>query len=448
MFQNVKILLLHPMNINRQILKFAIPNIISNITVPLLGLVDMALMGHMDSVVFIGAIALGSALFNVIYWSFGFLRMSTSGLAAQAYGKEDTRESGLLLLRALSIGISGGLLLWILQVPIGNIGFSILGGSEEVQQLAREYFRIRIWAAPASISIFALTGWFLGMHNARVPMYIAIAVNVFNILFNSLFVLGLGMESNGVALGTVIAQYGGLSLAIYFCVKKFPEVLPYLKWRNLFPLKEFKMFLSVSGDIFIRTLFVILTFTFFTSKSAAQGDVILGVNSLFREFIMLFALIMDGFAYAAEPIVGGMLGRKAFDKMRDAIKSIFLWGTGAMFLLTLAFWLGSDFLLRLLTNQQAIIDAAQPYMWYVAIIPVSGFAAFLWDGIYIGFTASRQMLFAVLISCLLIFFPVYYIFEPHFGNDALWWAILGFFASRGIIQTLMAKSAIYRKIAV
>lgn len=434
------------MNINRKILNFTVPNIISNITVPLLGLVDMALMGHMESVAFIGAIALGSALFNVIYWSFGFLRMSTSGLAAQAFGKGDVQESGLLLLRALAVSFSGGLLLWILQIPIELVGFHVLGGSEEVQSFGREYFRIRIWAAPASISIFALTGWFLGMHNARIPMTISIAINLLNIVFNAFFVLVLGMRSDGVALGTVIAQYGGLLLAFYFLWKRFPETLPFLKWRNLFPLREFKMFLSVSGDIFIRTLFVILTFTFFIAKSANQGDVILGVNSLFREFIMLFALIMDGFAYAAEPIVGGMLGRKAYLEIRPAIKKIFIWGTKATAVLTLLFWGGSDFLIRLLTDQEAVINAAQPYMWYVALIPVSGFAAFLWDGIYIGFTSSRQMLFAVLISCLCVFFPVYYIFEPAFGNHALWWAILGFFASRGIIQTLLADRAIYRRI--
>lgn len=434
------------MNINRKILDFAVPNIISNITIPLLGLVDMALMGHMDSVVFIGAIALGSALFNVIYWSFGFLRMSTSGLAAQAYGKKDVQESGLLLLRALAVSFSGGLLLWILQIPIEIIGFKLLGGSEEVQTLAREYFRIRIWAAPASISIFALSGWFLGMHNARIPMTISIFINIFNIVFNAFFVLVLGMRSEGVALGTVIAQYGGLILAFYFLLKKFPEALPHLKWRHLFPLHKFKMFLSVSGDIFIRTLFVILTFTFFVSKSAGQGDVILGVNSLFREFIMLFALIMDGFAFAAEPIIGGMIGRKSYREIRPAIKKIFIWGTGATAILTLIFWGGSDFLMRLLTDQDTVIQAAQPYMWYVALIPISGFAAFLWDGIYIGFTSSRQMLYAVLVSCLMVFFPVYYIFEPSFGNHALWWALLSFFASRGIIQTLMANKAIYSRI--
>lgn len=434
------------MNINRQILRFAIPNIISNISIPLLGLVDMALMGHMKSAVYIGAIALGSALFNVIYWSFGFLRMSTSGLVAQAYGEDNKQESALLLLRALTVALTGGVMLWILQYPIEQLGFNALGGSDEVQHLGRIYFRIRIWAAPASIGIFALSGWFIGMHNAKIPMIISIALNVFNIAFNALFVLVLGMDSAGVALGTVIAQYGGLTLAFVFLFKKYPEVISYLRWQNLFPLKELKQFLSVSGHIFIRTLFVILTFTFFTSKSAEQGDVILGVNSLFREFIMLYALIMDGFAYAAEPITGGMLGKKAYGTLKNAIKMIFVWGTGAMLVLTLVFWLGGNSMLHLLTNQEAIIDAAQPYIGYLALIPLAGFAAFIWDGIYIGFTASRAMLWSVMLSCLVFFFPIYYLFEPTYGNHALWWALLSFFTARGIIQTLMAKKTIYAKI--
>lgn len=431
------------MSINRQILKFAIPNIVSSITVPLLGLVDMALMGHLESVVYIGAISLGNALFSMIYWNFGFLRMSTSGLAAQAYGKKDTENSARLLVQSLAIAIIGGILLWILQRPVENLGFYLLGGSEEVSELAINYFRIRVWAAPATISIYAFSGWFLGMHNAKSPMAVAIVINILNILFNAIFVLGFKMTSNGVALGTVIAQCGGMILFFVYLFKHFPNVVKAVRVKFITQLKQYKSFLSVSGDIFFRTLCIIFTFTFFTSKSAAQGDVILGVNSLFREYIMLFALIMDGFAYAAEPITGSLYAKKEFSLLKKSIRYLFVWAVGVMLLSSFAFYFGGTPLLNLLTDQESIREAAKPYMPYAALIPITGFAAFMWDGIYIGLTQSRQMLISVVCSTFLLFIPIYFFLEPTYGNHALWWAMLSLFAGRGVIQSILSKRWIY-----
>ena len=238
---------------NREILRLSIPNIVSNITVPLLGLVDLALMGHLKSEVYIGAIALGGVIFNFIYWGFGFLRMSTSGFTAQAYGEKNKVETIHALARALAVAVLTGLVILALQLPIAWAGFNLIGGSDEVKILAREYFLIRIWAAPAALSLFVFSGWFLGMQNARYPMIIAISANVVNILLSVLFVFGLNMKSDGVALGTALSQYIGLILAVLLFQKKYRKLLPYLKTNQVFNLKRLTEFFRVNSDIFIRS---------------------------------------------------------------------------------------------------------------------------------------------------------------------------------------------------
>src|SRR5690554_2891541 len=251
---------------NRSILRLAIPNIISNITVPLLGLVDLGLMGHLNSEVYIGAIALGGVIFNFIYWGFGFLRMSTTGFTAQAIGKENQAEAFSVLIRALAVAVFTGLILLLLQRFIAWAGFGLIGGSEEVKLLARQYFLIRIWAAPAALSVFVFSGWFLGMQNARYPMIIAITANVLNILFSMFFVFGLEMKSDGVALGTVLAQYTGFLLAIFLFLKTYRKLIIPADLKQLFALKRMSRFFSVNADIFIRSFCIILVFTFFTSE--------------------------------------------------------------------------------------------------------------------------------------------------------------------------------------
>ncbi len=427
---------------NRSILRLAVPNIISNITVPLLGLVDMALMGHLGSEVYIGAISLGGVIFNFIYWSFGFLRMSTSGFTAQAFGKNNINESAAVLARALLIATLISLFVLILQLPISWISFKLIGGSEEVENLAKSYFLVRIWAAPAALCLFVLSGWFLGMQNARYPMIIAIAVNVVNILLSLLFVFVLKMKSDGVALGTALSQYAGLIIAIYFLFKKYKNVLRLISQKEVLSLKNFSAFFKVNTDIFIRTFCIILVFTFFTSKSASINDTILAINSLLLQLLLFFSFFIDGFAYSGEALVGKFIGAKNILSLKRVVKLLFYWGLFLAAVFTIIYIPGIKLILKLLTSQQEIIESASPYLIWLIIIPIASFGSFIWDGIYIGATASKAMRNTLLISAFLIFAPVYFFLNPYYGNHALWFGMILFMFSRGLIQTILYKKAI------
>lgn len=427
---------------NRSILKLAIPNIVSNITVPLLGLVDLALMGHLGSEVYIGAISLGGVIFNFIYWGFGFLRMSTSGFTAQAFGEKNRAETITILIRALLVALGISLLILLLQAPVAWASFHLIGGSADVETLANQYFRIRVWAAPAALSLFVFSGWFLGMQNARYPMIIAIAVNVVNILLSVFFVFVLKMKSDGVALGTAISQYAGLLIATLLFLKKYKYLLPDVSRKGIMNLKILANFFKVNTDIFIRTFCIILVFTFFTSKSASINDTILAVNSLLIQLLLFFSFFIDGFAFAGEALVGKYVGARKPLKLKKAVKYLFYWGTGLALVFTLIYLGGVNFILKLLTSQPGVIEAAQPFLFWVALIPVASFASFIWDGIYIGATASKAMRNALLGSTFLVFAPVYYFLNPVWENHALWLGMILFMLARGIFQTFMYKKAI------
>lgn len=424
---------------NKDIFRLAIPNIISNITIPLLGLVDLALMGHLNSELYIGAIALGGVIFNFIYWGFGFLRMSTTGFTAQAVGMKNDNEPFVVLMRALVVGIGAGMAILLVQRPIATIGFGLIGGSEEVKVLAKEYFLIRIWAVPAALSQFVFSGWFLGMQNARYPMIIAITANVLNILFSMFFVFGLDMKSDGVALGTVLAQYTGFLLAIFLFLNTYRKLIVIKNISQIFTIKSMSRFFSVNTDIFIRSFCIILVFTFFTSESASTNDTILAVNSLLIQMLMFFSFFIDGFAYAGEALAGKYFGAKQKKKLKQVVKQLFIWGIGMALLFTLIYATGIDFILRLLTSQQDILDRAQPYIIWVLFIPLASFSSFIWDGIYIGTTASEAMRNTLLVSAFFVFAPVYYLLSPVWGNHALWLAMILFMLSRGVFQTLFFK---------
>ena len=401
---------------NRRILNIAIPNIISNITIPLLGIVDLALVGHLESKVYIGAIAIGSMIFNFIYWGFSFLRMGTSGFTAQSYGKKDFRESFHSLYRALFVGLIGAIFLLILQKPIDLLSFFILNGSEEVEFFARQYFYIRIWAAPATIAIYSISGWYIGMQNAKVPMIIAIIINVLNIIFNVLFVKFLGMKSDGVALGTVLAQYSGLIVGLVFLSKHSIRLKLYLNKKEILQAKALKRFFNVNKDIFIRTMSLVLALSFFTAKSVKYGDTLLAVNTLLLQFFMIYAYIVDGFAYAGEALAGKYYGARDKVNLIKVTKLLFYWGLIMAGIFTIAYYFGDNLLLRVLTNNTEVIQNIQPYLFWIYLIPIVTFGAFIWDGIFIGVTASASMRNAMLISTFLIFFPSYFILHHYFYN--------------------------------
>ena len=432
---------------NRDILKLAVPNIISNITIPLLGLIDLALMGHLGSEVYIGAISLGGVIFNFIYWGFSFLRMSTSGFTAQAFGEKNHTESITILIRALSVAFFISLLILIMQAPIAWASFKIIGGSSEVEILANQYFRIRVWAAPAALSLFVFTGWFLGMQNARYPMIIAIAVNVANIVFSVFFVFVLHMKSEGVALGTALSQYIGITIAVFLLLKKYKYLLPKISRHSIIDIKILTNFFRVNSDIFIRSFCIILVFTFFTSKSASIDDTILAVNSLLIQLLLFFSFFIDGFAFAGEALVGKFVGAKEISNLKKVVRLLFYWGAALGLLFTLAYLPGVNLILKLLTSQKEVLQQAQPFLFWIILVPVASFASFTWDGIYIGATASKAMRNTLLISTFLVFAPIYYILNTVLGNHALWLGMVLFMFSRGIFQTLLYRKAILKPLS-
>ena len=430
---------------NKRILKIALPNIVSNITIPLLGIVDLALMGHLGKVDFIGAIALGGTIFNFLYWGFAFLRMGTSGITAQAYGARDLSETILSLSRALLVALIGSIFILILQKPISDLSFYVIDSEESVETIAKSYYYVRVWAAPATIGLYALTGWFIGMQNSKIPMVIAIISNVINIALSSFFVYGMNLDARGVALGTVIAQYCGLFLALFFIFRFYRRLFRYWSILGMMKIKELKNFIAINKDIFIRTLCIIFVFTFFTTESANTNKNILAVNSLLLQFLFIFSYFMDGFAFAAEALVGKFIGAKNQTGLRSVIRLLFIWGIGISLAFTFFYATSSNWILSALTNNKSTILEAQAYIKWVVLLPILSFGSFLLDGIFIGATASKYMRKTMMASTLLVFIPCYYFLSESFQNHGLWIAMLGFMMARGIFQTLYYKKAILLK---
>lgn len=424
---------------NRSILRLAIPNIISNITVPLLGMVDMYIVGHLDSEDYIGAIALASMLFNFIYWSFSFLRMGTSGFAAQAYGAEDHREQTNILLRSLAVAMGAGLIVVLLQYFIALVGFHFLNAGPDIKTFAHEYFHIYVWAAPAVLGIYTFNGWYIGMQDAKIPMFVAIGVNVVNIALSFLFVYGFDMKIDGVALASASAQYTGFFSFLlmwnikYGWLKQYVDLSVLKNWRSYIP------FFKVNSDIFIRTMALVAVTTFFMSASAKSGKDILAVNALLMQMFILFSYMMDGFAYAAEALTGKFIGAGKRVQLKSLVKRLFIWGIAVACLFTLIYGLFLDSILSLLTDKQNIIELSKQYQFWVMLIPVAGFSAFLWDGIFVGATASHQMRNSMLIA-VASFFVIYFAFNDISANNILWFAFIMYLALRGIVQCLMAPA--------
>ena len=427
--------------INRQILHIAIPSIISNITVPLLGLVDVSIVGHLGSASYIGAIAVGGMLFNMIYWIFGFLRMGTGGLTAQAYGQHNTQEGTRILLRSLSVSLLLALVLLVLQYPIRLIAFMLIDASPEVQELATRYFHICIWGAPATLGLYSFTGWFIGMQNSRYPMYIAITQNIVNIAASLFFVFVLHMKVEGVALGTLIAQYAGVIMAYLLCISHYHPFRQQVQRMQLFERNAMKRFFLVNRDIFLRTLCLVAVTVFFTSTGATYGDVVLAVNTLLMQLFTLFSYIMDGFAYAGEALSGKYTGSNDKIRLHQTVRNLFGWGSAMALLFTLTYlWEGQDFL-QLLTNDTEVIAASGTYLLWTVAIPFCGFSAFILDGICIGTTSTRIMLKSMATASAL-FFGVYFLCSGSWGNHALWMAFLVYLAVRGLMQGYLLRNKI------
>lgn len=428
---------------NKRILGLAVPSIISNITVPLLGLVDVSIVGHLGSATYIGAIAVGGMLFSMIYWIFGFLRMGTSGLTAQAYGRRDLAEVILLFVRSVGIAFGLALLLILLQCPILKVAFTLIDATPAIKDLASLYFRICIWGAPAVLGLYSFAGWFVGMQNSRFPMYIAITQNVVNIAASLFFVFIWNRGVAGVAMGTLVAQYAGLLMASLLWYGYYRRLWQKLNWQMLTDYEAMRSFFILNRDIFFRTLCLVAVTTYFTSRGAEQGDIILAVNTLMMQLFTLYSYIMDGFAYAGEALTGRYVGAHNQADLRRMIRTLFAWGIGLALAFTLLYGIGGSSFLSLLTNEQEVLNASSDYFYWVLAIPLAGMAAFLWDGIYIGATASRQMLYSMLVASV-SFFILQGIFQQRMGNHALWMAFIAYLFLRGLVQTGLARKILLK----
>lgn len=431
---------------NREILKLAIPNIISNITIPLLGLVDMILMGHLDSAVYIGAIALGGTIFSVLYSFFSFLRAGTTGFTAQALGSDNKTEIIYSLYRSLCIGIPIIIIILSLQIPIAKLSSALLDGSDEVKSLAIKYFYIRIWAAPANILLYCFNGWFVGMQNTKIPMFIAILINVMNIIFSIFFVIILKQNVTGVALGTVIAQYSGLTLAIILLIKNYKSYFIKINKEILFDFSKIKRFFKVNTDLMIRSFLLIISIAFFTNQSAKLGDNILAINMILLQSFYIFSYFTDGFAYAGEALVGKFIGSNDRNNLIKSIRLLLMWGFSISIPFTILYALFPSTFVKIISDNPNILTEIKPYYIYMIIIPLITFAAFIWDGIYIGATASKAIRNTMIISSILIFLPAWYFLVPRFENHGLWIAFLCFMIARGVAMTFMAKRNIIQSI--
>ena len=432
---------------DREILHIALPSIVSNITVPLLGLVDVAITGHLGSAAYIGAIALGGMLFNVVYWIFGFLRMGTSGLTAQALGAGKREETIEWLLRSQTIGMGIAVALLLLQVPIRELALLVMQPTEEVRAFTVTYFNICIWGAPATLGLFGLNGWFIGMQNSRVPMAIAITQNVVNILASLCFVFGLGMKVEGVALGTLIAQWCGFLMGLFLCLR-YVDISLFrmfkgraVSGKSLFDRQSMLRFFEVNRDIFFRTICIVSVMLFFTSAGSWQGEVILAVNTLLMQLYLLVSYVMDGFANAGEALSGKYYGAGDRSSLRLTVRRLFVWATLMATGFTVVYVLGGKPFLGLLTDEPSVVEASADYVWWAYLIPFVSMGAFMWDGIFIGLTASRQMLQSMFAAAV-TFFVLYYLLHPSLGNHGLWAAFLAFLLVRGWVQTWLYRRGI------
>lgn len=427
------------MKMNRQILRLAVPNIISNITIPLLGMIDIAIAGRMggsDST--IGALAVGTAIFNFIYWNFAFLRMGTSGLTAQAYGAGDKREGAAILGRSLVVAAGIALLLLLFNRPIGSLAMRLMDGSPEVMALAAEYFFARIWAAPAAVGIFALHGWLIGMQDSTTPMVVSIISNIVNIACSLWFVFGLDMGVVGIAWGTVVAQYSALLITLTFIALRYGDYVRLINLRESLRPKPLLRFFKINGDVFLRSFSINIVYTCFTAFSARFGDTILATNELLLQLFMLFSYMSDGFDYAAESLTGRFIGERNRAALRSSIRHLVWWtaGVAAAYIVAYLFWWRP--ILGIFSESPTILACAEEFVGWVILVPLVGFMPFLIDGILIGATKTRIMRNTTALSAV-AFFVLFFSLEWALGNTALWIAFIGFILVRFVLMMVATK---------
>lgn len=412
--------------------------ILSNISVPLLGMVDTGVVGHLDSPAYLGAVAIGATIFTFIYTGMNFLRMGTTGIAAQAFGAEDHDEVRASLGQALVVSFLIALALIIFQGPIGDVALRLLGGDPETQAFASEYFRTRIWSAPGTLANFAIIGWFIGLQNARAPLAIFLTIIFTNIVLDLVFVLVLGMKVEGVALASVFAEYAGFVVGATLVIRELRSHDGHWPIDRLTNLAAYKAFFSVNANIFIRTMALLTAISFVTAWGARLGPLVLAANAVLMNFQMLASLGLDGIAHAAEALVGKAIGAKRRDSLQAAVHLTMKWSVIFALGFTLLFLVGGKWIINLLTDLDDVRSTAYTYLPWLIASPLISVWCFLYDGVFIGATRAKEMRNVMVASLLIVFFPAWYLTIPY-ANHGLWFAFMAFIASRGIGMHVIYK---------
>ena len=411
--------------------RIAAPMILSNISVPLLGMVDTGVVGHLESPVYLGAVAIGGTIFSFLYTGVNFLRMGTTGIAAQRFGADDYDGLRVSLGQALVVAQIIALTVILLQSPIGHVAMKLLGADGALRENALEYFSIRVWSAPGTLANFVMVGWFLGLQNARVPLFIFLTINLTNIALDLLFVLVFGMKVDGVALASVFAEYTGLAVALYFAVRELRRNSGQWPMDKFVKLREYAAFFSINANLFIRTMALMFTIAFVTAQGTRMGGLILAANAILMQLQNLTAFGLDGLAHAAEALVGKAVGQRRRDVLERSVTLCHRWSLIFAAGFSAAYFLLGPHLINVLTDLPAVRETTLRYLPWMIVSPLVSVWSFLYDGVYVGATRAREMRNIMVFSAFGIFIPAWFVLQP-LGNDGLWLAFLLFLASRGV----------------
>lgn len=410
--------------------------IISSVSVPLVGLVGTGVLGNLDDEVYLAAVAAAVQVFSILFVGLNFLRMGTTGITAQAHGSLARDPAGSTAIRqslgeAVVMALVLGVLIVVLQVPIANAAFGLIGAEPDVTGYAHQYFAIRVWSAPAALFNFAALGWLLGMQNARGPLLITLVINLTNVILDLWFVLGLGMKVGGVATGALLAELAGAAAAVWLLDRELRRHPGSWSGTRLLDVKSYRALLRINGNLFVRTLALMFTFAFVTVQGARMGSVFLAANALLMNFQWLTAYALDGIANAAEALVGKAVGARDPKGLRRAVRRTLAWSLGFGALFSLAFWLAGPAIVSTLTSLPVIRATALEYLPWMILLPLISVWSFFYDGVFVGATLSREMRVVMTASALLVFIPVWF-FTRDFGNHGLWLAFTAFMVVRGL----------------
>ena len=430
----------HPSDstINRSILRLAVPSILANITVPLVGIVDLAIAGHIGDATAMGAVALGTMLFDLLYWNMGFLRAGTGGVTAQAFGRGDSRSAVDAFSQGIATALGVAVLIILLQWWFVDLAFLVIDCTPEVEEMARQYFFVRIWAVPAALCLMVFRGWFIGMQNTVLPMIVDITVNLLNVAASIICAVPCGMGVRGIALGTVIAQWSGMLLASVLMAVNFKEYLPLMNIRESVRWKYIKGMFGMNANLIVRSLMMLVVYSGFTALAAKYGDVELAVASLMMKLLLFYSYFTDGFAYAGEALVGRYIGSKEKDKLLRTIMLDFNWSIAIGIVSTVVYAVAGRAMVLIFSDDPAVIAGCEPYLFWLVLMPVISCVAFTWDGIYIGATASRAMRNCMIFSAA-AYVATYIALKGSLGIQALYLAYFVHLAVRTIYMTLMRR---------